>query len=156
MKKTIIVKVFSILILFLPITAIAQVIFAIDDQLDEFWVVEKKVAPEYPSRALERNIGGCVAVGFVIQPDGSTGDHEVLAHYPSKIFDKSAIRAAKKFTYKPSDQNPDKVSVYTLNSFTYEVTSGRKFNPETQKQLSKACTDAAKKVLESDVVDSGG
>lgn len=145
--------IFSGLVIVLPGAALGQVILALDDQLEEYWVNEKMVAPKYPGRAMDRGTSGCVAVGFTIQSDGSTSGHEVLAYYPSKVFDKSAIRAAKQFSYTPSVQNPEKVPVYTLNSFTYEITSGRKLNPDTQNKLAKACKDKGKRILESEVVD---
>lgn len=148
-----VVLVFSGLIIFLPEFALGQVILALDEQLEDYWVNEKKVAPEYPGRAMERGTSGCVAVGFTIQSDGSTSGHEVLAYYPSKVFDKSAIRAAKQFSYTPSAQNPDKAPVYTLNSFTYQISGGRKFNSDTQKKLAKACKDEGKRILESELVD---
>ena len=142
----------AVMILLLPLTATAQVILAVDDQLKEYWVIEKQVAPEYPGRALVTGKAGCVAVGFIIQSDGSTSEHEVLAHYPSKIFDKSGINAAKRFTYTPSDQNPDKVSVYTLNAFTYTIGNRKKSDSDTHHKLSNACTDAGMKTLKPDVV----
>lgn len=144
------------LVLLFPLSATAQVIFAIDDQLKDYWVIEKKVAPEYPERALSTGKAGCVAVGYIIQPDGSTSNHEALAHYPSKIFDKSGIKAAKRFTYTPSDQNPERIPVYTINSFTYTMSTGKKTDLGIHDKLDKVCTDAGRKIIESEAVGDVG
>jgi TonB family protein len=130
----------------------AQVVIAVDDQLDQYWVIEKKVAPVYPRMALRRGKMGCVALGYIIQADGTTSDHRVLAFYPSDIFDKSAIKAAKQFRYAPSAQNPDKTPALSLNVFTYDVSDdsrgGRKSGEEKRKLLHDLCSEAGRKALE--------
>ena len=73
------VLIFSGLMIILHEPALAQAVIALDDQLEEYWVTEKIVAPEYPRMALRRGKMGCVAVGYIIQPDGMTSDHKVLA-----------------------------------------------------------------------------
>ena len=100
---------------------------------------------------------GCVAVGYIIQADGMTSDHKVLAFYPSDIFDKSAIKATKQFEYSPSAQNPDKTSALTLNVFTYHVTDDRNPNDKSgdakRELLYEMCSKAGKEALgvDSDV-----
>jgi len=138
------------MMLLLQSAAIAGGVIAIDEQLDEYWLVEKKVAPRYPMRALNNGIMGCAAVGYIIEADGSTSNHKVLAFYSSTVFDNSAIKAAKKFRYRPAEQNPDKISTLTINVFTYEITTGKDVNgdSETREKLVDVCKTDAKKVLE--------
>jgi len=131
-------------------TALADAVIAIDEQLDEYWVVEKMVAPRYPGRALTNGIMGCAAVGYIIEADGSTSNHKILAFHPSRVFDNSAINAAKRFRYSPAEQNPGKISALTINVFTYEITTDRvdKGDSETRQKLADSCETGAKKLLE--------
>jgi TonB family protein len=142
-------------LLFFSSTAQAGSVIALNDQLDAYWVVEKKVAPAYPERALNDGTSGCAAVGFIIQADGKTSDHKVLAHSPNNVFDRSAIQAAKRFRYTPSEQNPDKVTALTVNAFTFQVSGeGEKFDSGQQKELAEICESAARKVLEPHIEES--
>jgi len=60
-----------------------------------------RVLPVYPARAQERGIEGFVVVEFTIAADGTVKDPMVLASEPSKIFDRAALRAIRKWKYKP-------------------------------------------------------
>ena len=60
-----------------------------------------RVLPVYPARAQERGIEGYVVVEFTIAADGTVKDPIVLASEPSKIFDRAALRAIRKWKYKP-------------------------------------------------------
>jgi protein TonB len=60
-----------------------------------------QVPPVYPRRAQEREIEGCVMLQFTVTKVGSTRDPEVLWSIPSGIFDRSAMRSALKYKYKP-------------------------------------------------------
>jgi TonB family protein len=142
-------------LLFFSSAAQAGSVIALDDKLDAYWVVEKKVAPAYPEQALSDGTSGCAAVGFIIQADGKTSDHKVLAHSPNNVFDRSAIQAAKRFRYTPSEQNPDKVTALTVNAFTFQISgAGRKFDSDQQKELVEICESGARKILEPHMVDS--
>lgn len=70
-----------------------------------------KVAPQYPRRALQRGLEGYVLLEFTVTPQGSVKDPRVVESSPPGIFDRSAIRAALRFKYKPRvvDGNPTKV-----------------------------------------------
>ena len=60
-----------------------------------------RVPPVYPARAQERGIEGYVVVEFTIAEDGTVKDAIVLESQPSKIFDRAALRAIRKWKYKP-------------------------------------------------------
>ncbi len=60
-----------------------------------------RVLPQYPARAQERGIEGYVIVEFTIAVDGTVKDAIVLDSQPSKIFDRAALRAIRKWKYKP-------------------------------------------------------
>jgi protein TonB len=60
-----------------------------------------RVLPVYPARAQERGIEGYVIVEFSIGPDGTVKDATVLESEPASIFDRAALRAIRKWKYKP-------------------------------------------------------
>jgi len=127
------------------------VLILLGDQLEAHWIYEKKVPPKYPMSSLQNNEMGCVAVGFVIESDGTTSSHRVVVSYPSKNFNKSAIKAAKKFLYVPSEQNSDREPVFTINTFTYQISGRGKNNDEkVRTTLHELCNKAANKSLNTD------
>ena len=91
------------------------------DETNNYWVSEKKVAPRYPSRALRKNEQGCAAIGYIVESDGTTSTHRVIASYPSSLFDDSSIKAAKQFTYVPTENNSERQPIYTTNTFTFQL-----------------------------------
>lgn len=60
-----------------------------------------QVSPIYPSRAAQRGIEGWVLVEFTITPTGAVADPLVIDSYPSSIFNRSALRAIKRWKYRP-------------------------------------------------------
>jgi len=74
-----------------------------------------KVQPIYPQRALERGLIGWVIVEFTVDEIGRVinpvvvdncvtplvADHTECTDHPGRMFDRSALRAASKFKYKP-------------------------------------------------------
>jgi protein TonB len=59
-----------------------------------------KVAPVYPTRALQRRLEGYVIVEFVVTANGSVRDVAVVESSDA-VFERAAIEAALKFKYKP-------------------------------------------------------
>ena len=60
-----------------------------------------RIEPKYPKQAAEQNIEGSVVLGFTINADGSTDNIKVISADPQGVFDSEAIRALKKWRYKP-------------------------------------------------------
>ena len=86
-----------------------------------------KVAPQYPSRALSRGIQGYVIVEFTVTAAGTVEDPIVVEAFtddgdPTKIFNSSAIKAAKKFKYKPKVVDGEPVAVAGVqNKITFKM-----------------------------------
>lgn len=116
------------------------------DQMEAYWVIEKKVAPHYPRNALAKGIQGCAAVAFVIEPDGTTSNHKVVVH-SSDLFKAPSIKAAEQFLYKPSEKNPGKESVITSNTFTYQISNGNRSDEKNMKALHDLCSSKALEAL---------
>jgi protein TonB len=55
----------------------------------------------YPERARQRGIEGWVDVTFTIAATGAVKDPVVTANHPSRIFDRAALRAIRKWKYNP-------------------------------------------------------
>ena len=70
-----------------------------------------KSAPLYPPAARLNDVEGYVVVEFVVGVDGKTHNHMVVDAQPAEIFDRAAINAARKFTYKPRIKNGQPVAV---------------------------------------------
>lgn len=66
--------------------------------------IERYVAPKFPRSARRSDTAGFVEVGFVVLPDGSTGDIEILNANPRGVFDASAERAVRQWRFAPRDE----------------------------------------------------
>lgn len=81
-----------------------------------------KVQPNYPRRALSRGIEGYVIVEFTVTKQGTTKDIEVVEANPSGVFERSAVRAAAKFKYKPRVVDGQPIEVPGVqNKITFEI-----------------------------------
>ncbi len=60
-----------------------------------------KTKPVYPPRALRSGIEGIVTVEFTIAVDGSVKDPRIIKSNPAKIFDRSVLKAIKKWKFNP-------------------------------------------------------
>jgi hypothetical protein len=86
-------------------------------------------------------------VGYIIEADGSTSGHAVVAVWPSELFNQAALDAAKKFTYEPAPGNVNREPIYTTNAFTFQLGAmGEEFEPK-RLALAKTCDEAAHKAL---------
>lgn len=60
-----------------------------------------KVDAIYPRRALEQGIQGSVLVRYTVTTSGATKDVVVVEAEPRGYFERSAVKAAEKYKYKP-------------------------------------------------------
>jgi protein TonB len=68
-----------------------------------------RVQPQYPLRASERGIEGWVEVEFTISKLGTVKDPMVINSHPSSIFDRSALKAIRKWKYNPKIEDGEPV-----------------------------------------------
>lgn len=64
-----------------------------------------RVQPSYPATAARDGIEGWVKLSFSISPSGEVVDAQVIESEPSKVFDREALKALKRWKYRPQLQN---------------------------------------------------
>lgn len=64
-----------------------------------------RIAPIYPQKALRMRKEGFVRMSFIINTDGTVRDIKVIKSNPARFFDDAAIRAIKKWKFKPKLEN---------------------------------------------------
>jgi TonB family protein len=82
-------------------------------------VPEKKVLPEYPAMALEKNIQGRVVLRAIIGKDGAL-QNVALAQEPS-LLSEAVLEAVKKWRYQPRYQHGVPVEVDTQITIDFEI-----------------------------------
>ncbi len=81
-----------------------------------------KVAPVYPSRALNRGIEGNCVIEFTVMADGSVTDASVVTDQCDALFSSASLQAVKKFKYKPRIENSIPIAVTGIrNKFVYRL-----------------------------------
>ena len=80
-----------------------------------------RTPPEYPMRALVREIEGYVILRFTVTETGSVADPEVLRSDPPGMFDSAALRTVLKWKYRPQTSGGQPVSVITTARIRYEM-----------------------------------
>lgn len=64
-----------------------------------------RINPQYPRNELLGGVEGWVKIKFVVMPDGSVSSPKVIDSKPPRVFDSSALRAIKKWKFKPKVVN---------------------------------------------------
>jgi len=82
-------------------------------------IPEKKVIPEYPAMALEKNMQGRVVLQAIIGKDGALQNVE-LAQAPS-LLSEAVLEAVKKWRYQPRYQDGVPVEVETQITIDFEI-----------------------------------
>lgn len=78
-----------------------------------------RVPPEYPPRALDRDIEGYVMLRFTVTEEGNVADPEVLQSDPPGVFERAAISSILGWKYQPQiiDGVPIRVTTYARIRF---------------------------------------
>ncbi|MGH8026337.1 MAG: energy transducer TonB [Pseudoxanthomonas sp.] len=93
-----------------------KVVLVNGDDGKRFWQISQgaDLAPRFPADMVARNASGCVNLGFVILPDGSTTKIRMLKSVPrdtrvSRSFGAAAAQYVSKLRYEPGLENPERV-----------------------------------------------
>ena len=68
-----------------------------------------RIDPDYPMRARQRSIEGWVLLEFTITKAGTVKEPRVVDSHPGNIFDRSALRAVRKWKYNPKIEDGEAV-----------------------------------------------
>jgi TonB family protein len=59
------------------------------------------VAPEYPPKALEQRVDGCVLLSFRVDAEGRGSDFQVLDSQPKGVFDAATLKVMDQWRFRP-------------------------------------------------------
>lgn len=79
-----------------------------------------RVAPEFPRSGLNRSTDGWVLLNFEILPNGQTDNISVLDAYPDGVFDSSAIKALKKWSYPTRKDASESIQSRVVMTYDYD------------------------------------
>ena len=81
-----------------------------------------KVAPIYPRRAQSRGIEGYCTIEYTVTKLGTVKDPVAVDCKPKGVFERTSLKAAKKFKYKPRVVDGEPIEVAGVqNRFTYQL-----------------------------------
>ena len=81
-----------------------------------------KVAPVYPRRANTRGIEGYCTVEYTVAKNGSIRNPTAIDCQPKGVFERSSVKAALKFKYKPRVVDGQAIEVAGVrNRFTFKL-----------------------------------
>ncbi|BCX47137.1 hypothetical protein HAHE_10450 [Haloferula helveola] len=80
-----------------------------------------KSQPIYPSRLLAKKIGGKVVVACVVDASGKVGGAKVRTSSGNRELDDAALKAVRKWKFKPAVRGGKKVKATALVPFNFEV-----------------------------------
>jgi len=84
-------------------------------------VAIQRIPPRYPSRAARRGLEGWVKVEFTVDAQGRVQDPEVLDSEPSRVFDRAALRAIRRWRFKPATESGEAVSRRAVQTITFKL-----------------------------------
>jgi TonB family protein len=68
-------------------------------------VLVKEVEPDYPEELREQGVQGTVTVRYTVDENGKVTDAGVARSSGSDVLDDAALRAIRRFRYRPAQQN---------------------------------------------------
>jgi len=87
----------------------------------DYWVTDKKVAPEYPLGAAKKGLSGCVEFSLVIGSNGRAVSPKIIKSFPEGVFDIKATRAIKKWIWSATPSNTKRNPVATTIQLDFVV-----------------------------------
>lgn len=80
-----------------------------------------QVPPEYPYRAREQNIEGYVAVKFLVRPDGTVGNVNILKGQPEGVFDDEVRQALFRWKFQPGRLGGEAVASWVVTTLRFDL-----------------------------------
>jgi protein TonB len=89
--------------------------------LDQAPTAVMQVPPEYPFKAREQNLEGYVAVKFLVKPDGSVGNVNILKSQPEGAFDDAVRTALFRWKFQPGRINGEAVASWVVTTLRFDL-----------------------------------
>lgn len=89
--------------------------------LDQAPAAMVQVPPEYPFKAREQNLEGYVAVKFLVRPDGSVGNVNILKAQPAGVFDDEVRKALLRWKFQPGRLNGEAVASWVTTTLRFDL-----------------------------------
>jgi len=83
----------------------------------------KHLSPLYPFEAKRKNIQGKVVIKAIVNKDGRVVEPIVLESQPKGIFEAAALRAVKRWRFRPATKSGNSVDVYVVLPILFELSS---------------------------------
>jgi protein TonB len=83
-----------------------------------------KVPPEYPQRAMSKDIEGYVVLRFVVTETGSVESPEILHAEPEGYFESAARRAVLRWKYQPQFRDGKPIRVISITRVNFALQKG--------------------------------
>ena len=80
-----------------------------------------RIDPQWPREALEQGLEGFVQLEVLIGTDGSTKDVKVLESKPGSLFVRNAIRAVRRWKFKPKIVDGTPVERWARTTIEFEL-----------------------------------
>lgn len=97
-----------------------EILIVAADQLELMWKADgtnRMFRGPVPDE-VKRKDWGCVNIAFVIESDGRTSSHRVLASQPRGALDRAGIATISRWRFRPGTANAGRSPVYTQATFT--------------------------------------
>lgn len=139
-----------LLVISAPTLAVEPVRVANEGDIKQAWTLPAGVhlaAPVYPPQFVERGLEVCIAVGYLLNPDGSTSDFAMLKGWNSEsgtrepadgfwaAFAEAGAAAVQQWRFQPRPEVERPVPVYTVATMMFGK-KGATLSPE----LRRHCT----------------
>ena len=80
-----------------------------------------RIPPIYPQKALRMRKEGFVKMRFTVDTDGTVLDIEIIESEPARFFDDAAMRALKRWKFKPKMQDGKAVTQVGEQTITFSL-----------------------------------
>jgi hypothetical protein len=97
------------------------------DLAEQYWVVSKNVAPNYPKSAVAQQVTGCTRFKVIIASTGEPVGIQLLESFPVNTFESVSKRALKKWRWVTSSHNIAKQSIITTVQLDFFNSNAKNF-----------------------------
>ena len=92
------------------------------EEVDEMPQIVRNYPPEYPYGAKRKLIEGNVVVRMLVNSKGNPVNLSVHSASPSGIFEQAALKAARRWRFRPGKYHGENVDTWVLLPFKFELT----------------------------------